>query len=322
MNFLPAFPLFLRPISLVVVSLLFLLTACQEGSEDSKGGFLGLSLGGSAPEVVVEGTLVAAETVPWHIQSTVAATILRLKGQSPAEIEPELRIAGSGGIAEDKNTNLKDFGVQNILINDFFHPEEAPELYRLGARLVLVDPAGRRLGLSFVADYELVDDQVILKGYDWAYIRSAFPSVETYIVEAETLKPLDKETALDYASFRAHILSNAVSTGGNADTLVENNYSIVTFVADRLLEGDKFETRISDVKDGTDGYTEDSRYIVHDNGWVTSIVTGRFSLRPNTSFWIKAVYTPKPENEGLLGLINNETLIGLFNTADLADPFS
>jgi len=307
-----------RLVLALFLSMSLLLTGCSEGTGDDKGNFLGLSLGSPSKEIVVKGAPLGAEEIPWHIQSTVAATVLRLKGGDPDEIDTKFNIVGSGGIGEDETTDIKNFGVQNVQINDFFRPAEAPELYRLGARLIMVGPAGRRLGLSFVADYELSKDQVVLKGFDWDYIRAAAPGAETYIIPTEALAALDEKTAKDYTDFRSHILTNAVSTGDNATSVQNEDYSIVTFVMDRLLVDDKFELRISDVEDGNEGYTEDSRYIVHDGGWVTAVIPGKFSLSDEKAFWIKAVYMPKTEKKGFLGFLTNEELIGLFSTANLS----
>jgi hypothetical protein len=312
-----------RFLSVAALSISFLLVGCQGNMSDTVGNLITNPFGSSdeKKEEVIDVVTLKPQEIPWHIQSAVAATVERLKNKDPNEIDEQFSLVGSAGIATDENTSLAGFGVQNVQINDFFHPEEAPQINRLGARLILIDPTGRRLGVSFVADYELAEDKVILKGHKWGYARPEIPAVETYVVPLATLEELDEKSARDYATFRSHILANAVVTGNPAASGEMADYSIVTFMMDRILEGDKFEVRISAVKDSPDGFHDDSRYILHDNGWVTGIVPGKFSLAGNKSFWVKAVYTPKQKEEGgfFSNLLTNEKLIGLYNTANLTE---
>ncbi|MCR9213083.1 MAG: hypothetical protein NXI13_05155 [Proteobacteria bacterium] len=315
-------------VPVLILALAFTLTACQEGSSvsESVGGLLKqLPFTGSAEEnVVVKGSPIKSTDLPWHLKSAIAATVLRVKGSAPGPIEADLNVIGSGGIATDAAANYENFGVQNVMINDFFHPQGEPEIYRLGARVIMVDPSGRRFALSFVADYELAEDQVILRGHDWGYIRSISPGLETYIIPAEALKTLNEKTARDYIAFRKAILSNSINPGSSSEYAPSADYAIVTFVLDRLQEGDKFELRISDVKKGlkvlrdpVEGFSEDSRYIVHDNGWVTGVVAGNFSLGAGKAFFIKAIYTPKEDEGAVITFAKGEQLIGMFNTANI-----
>ncbi|WP_288902516.1 hypothetical protein [uncultured Sneathiella sp.] len=313
---------------LTVAALLapLLLAGCEGSVSDSVGSIISNPFGSSedSKKDVINVVDLNAQEIPWHIQSTVAATVLRLMNEEPETIDAQFSLVGSAGIATDENSSLAGFGVQNVQINDFFRPEDVPEVNRLGARLILVDPTGRRLGVSFVADYEIIDDKVILKGHQWGYARAEVPVVETYIVPLNAMEELDEARARDYGTFRSHILSHAVSTGDPAVSGNMEDYSVVTFVMDRILEGDKFEVRISAVKDSTEGFADDSRYVLHDNGWVTGIVPGRFSLAPDKSFWVKAVFTPKEKEDGgfFSKLLTNEKLIGLYNTANQTESAS
>ncbi|MZR32081.1 hypothetical protein [Sneathiella litorea] len=314
-----------RFLSAAALSLSLLLAGCQGNVSETVGDLLTNPFGSSdEEEEVINVVALTPQEVPWHIQATVAATVLRLKDEDPDAIDEKFSLVGSGGIATDENSSLAGFGVENVQINDFFRPQEAPEINRLGARLILVDPTGRRLGVSFVADYELAEDQVILKGHQWGYSRAETPAVETYIVRTAAIEELDEASVRDYQTFRSHILSNAAPTGDPTASADIADYTVVTFVMDRILDGDKFEVRLSAVKDGTEGFPDASRYILHDNGWVTGIVPGRFSLAGEKSFWVKAVYTPKEEEDGgFFGkLLTNERLIGLYNTANLSESAS
>lgn len=299
-----------------VLLLSLLLSGCLEGATESVGNLF--SSGPSAPEdILIKGTSVKQENIPWHMKAAVAATVQRMKGGDAAKIDADFNMQGSAGIGQDSETDISDFVVYRVMINDFYQPEKAPGVFRLGARLIMMDQTSRRFGFSFVADYELSGKQMVLKGHSWDYIRSVAPGVDTYVVPTETLEALDLEKAKDYATFRGHVLENAVKTGGEAD-VGKKNYTIVTFILDKILEGDKVEVSISDVKEGNEGYTEQTRYVVHDNGWVSAAIPGNFSLGTEEAFWIKAVYTPKKKEEGgLLGFLDTGTLIGLFNTANL-----
>ena len=241
------------------------------------------------------------DEVAWHIQSAVVATVLRLKGEEPEAIDAKFDVIGSGGIGTDENTDLSGFGVEKVQLNDFFTPPDAPGINRLGASLILVEPAGRRVGISFVADYELAEDKVILKGHQWGYMRAESPLVETYIVPTSAIEEMSKEGVRNYTAFRRHILLNAMSAGSPDAPGDMAEYTIVTFFMD---------------------HHDDSRYIVHDNGWVTGIVPGKFSLAADKAFWVKAVFIPqKKENEGFFsGLLTSEKVIGLYNTANLSGP--
>lgn len=315
----------LRILAIAVLFSSLLLGGCQGKDGESVGDLFTNPFSSSdEKEMVVNVVSLQPQEVPWHIQATVGATVLRLKNGDPAEIDEEFSLVGSAGIGTDVNSNFDGFGVQNVQINDFFHPKEAPELNRLGARLILVDPTGRRMGVSFVADYELADGKVVLKGHQWGYARAETPKVETYIIPLAALEELDEASVRDYTTLRRHVLSNAVLTGDPSTRGDTAEYTIVTFLMDRILEGDKFEIRTSAVKGGTDGFSGDSRYVLHDNGWVTGIVPGRFSLAADKSFWVKAVYTPKEEEEGgfFSKLLTNEKLIGLYNTANQTETAS
>jgi len=170
---------------LTVAALLapLLLAGCEGSVSDSVGSIISNPFGSSedSKKDVINVVDLNAQEIPWHIQSTVAATVLRLMNEEPETIDTQFSLVGSAGIATDENSSLAGFGVQNVQINDFFRPEDAPEVNRLGARLILVDPTGRRLGVSFVADYEIIDDKVILKGHQWGYARA----------EAQVLVPIE-----------------------------------------------------------------------------------------------------------------------------------
>ncbi|MEH6547596.1 MAG: hypothetical protein V7701_14255 [Sneathiella sp.] len=293
--------------------LLTLLTVgCLETTGDQIGSFLDDVFKVYEPQVVV-GKPIQKNQVVWHIQSTVAATILRLQGDDGNDIDSQLDIVGSAGIEQDLNTDLKGFAIANILINDFFHPEDAPSVYRLGARLVLQDATTRRVGVSFIADYELVDGKVVLKGHAWEYAPSILPVTETYVVAAADFDALDAEKAKIYSDFRSHVLTNAIDVGNLGNAPKRGDFVIVTFMMDKIQADDSFELAISDVKEGPDGFADDSQYILHDNGWVTGVVPGTFSLTANEAFWIKAVYTTAG---------SSKRVIGLFNTANLSSSAS
>jgi hypothetical protein len=302
-----------RLVPILLLSLF--LTGCLEGATESVGNLF--SSGPSAPEeILIKGTALEPENIPWHMKAAVAATVLRMKGGDPATIDAEFNMQGSAGIGQDEETNISDFVVFNVMINDFYEPEKAPGVFRLGARLIMMDQTSRRFGFSFVADYELSGKQMVLKGHSWDYIRSAAPGVDTYVVPTETLEALDLDQARDYATFRGHVLENAVKTGDGA-AVGKKNYTIVTFILDKILEEDKVEVSISDVKEGNEGFKDDTRYVLHDNGWVTAAIPGNFSLGTDEAFWIKSVYIPKKKDESLLGFLDTGILIGLFNTANL-----
>lgn len=161
-----------------------------------------------------------------------------------------------------------------------------------------------------------------MKGHAWEDIRPAVPTVETYIVPKQAFEALDDAAARDYTEFRSHILTNAVASGSSASSRDAADYAIVTFVMDRMQPDDKFELRISDVKEGPQGFTEDSQYVVHDNGWVTAVIVGKFSLTEDNAFWIKTVYAPKQEKGGFYELLNTEDVIGLYNSANPVSPDS
>ncbi|MEX1035355.1 MAG: hypothetical protein WDZ54_05325 [Sneathiella sp.] len=314
-----------RFLALAAVLMPLLLGGCQESMTESVNNLLSNPFGSSDDEEeVINVVALNPDDVAWHIQSAVAATVLRLKGEEPEAIEAQFNIVGSGGIATDENADLAGFGVENVQLNEFFHPKDAPQINRLGARLILVDATGRRVGISFVADYELSGDQVILQGHQWGYMRAESPLVETYIVPTAAIEEMSEEGVRDYMTFRSHILTNAVATGDPSASKDMAEYTIVTFFMDRILNGDKVQLRLSEVKDGPEGFADDSRYVVHGNGWVTGIVPGKFSLAPDKAFWVKAVFIPKKkEADGFFsGLLTNEKLIGLYNTANLTEPAS
>ena len=262
-------------LAIVAILMSLLLVGCQESVTDSVSNLFGSS--DESEEVINTIALTPAE-IPWHIQSAVGATVSRLKGGDPAAIDEKFSITGSGGIGTDENIDLSGFGVENVQLNDFFHPKEAPGINRLGARLIMVEPTGRRVGISFVADYELTEDKVILKGHKWAYMRAEFPVAETFIVPTAAIEELGEDGVSDYTTFRTHVMLSALQAGDPNASQDMSDYTIVTFFLDRLLHGDKVELRLSDVKDGPEGFADDSRYIVHGNGWVTGIVPGKFSL--------------------------------------------
>ena len=310
-----------RLLALGAVLLPLLLGGCQEGVTESVTNIFTNPFGSSdEEEEVINAVALNPGEVAWHIQSAVAATVLRLKDGEPDAIDEEFDIVGSAGIATDENIDLSGFGVEKVQLNDFFHPKDMPAINRLGASLVLVDATGRRVGVSFVADYELKDEKVVLMGHQWGYMRAEFPVAESYIVPIAAIEQMTEAEVRDYPTFRSHILTHAVTAGDPNAPQDMAEYSIVTFFMDRLLDGDKVQLRISEVKDGPEGYSDDSRYIVHGNGWVTGIVPGKFSLAPDKAFWVKAVFIPKKKEDGFFsGLLTSEKVIGLYNTANLTD---
>jgi hypothetical protein len=88
---------------------------------------------------------------------------------------------------------------------------------------------------------------------------------------------------------------------------------MVVFFLDRMSPSANARLSISADRNGTGGYSKESRYVDY-NGWRVGFVAGRFPLKgniPEQELYLKAVYTPGNE----AGFIKNTTVVGLYSLA-------
>jgi hypothetical protein len=261
------------------------------------------------------------DELPAHVEVALAASVMRLRGQSAARVKKTLRVGGSEKVAPEANFNYSGFAVKDIELLELEVPEGRPLARKIGGFLHFADGYNRRAAVGFEIAYRLESGGSLV--IDSAALAPAFPrgaKTVMYVVPAKALKAgLPK--AKDYGDLYRLIRTSATPLRLPATTAPAPGAAervIVVLFEDRLPNGDKVQVGISDVREGAASYTGATQYLVFKDGWVVAMIPGRFALGAQEAFWVKAVHTPAAGADGGA----KPGLVGLFSTDPAAVPAS
>ncbi|MHA1600472.1 MAG: hypothetical protein ACTSW2_06575 [Alphaproteobacteria bacterium] len=280
------------------------LASCGTDQGNGGGLDLGLSLFGSDSS---KRHLVDPAKFPFHVKAAIAAAVMRQRGIAAEQVTQKLGVTGSETISPEKRFDYAGFAVKNIDLLRFETPEDEPLNRKIVGLVHFEDGTNRHAAMAFNISYRLGDTSPI--AITAANIAPTFPRASVaaaYIVSAKAV--VDGISSVqEYAEFYGLVRDAARPVMQRASSLPADDYVIFVFFLDRLPEGDQVQAGVSTVREGTASFTDDTRYIVFDGGWVVAMIPGNFAPGPDKAFWIKAMHTPaavadkktKPEVVGL-----------------------
>lgn len=280
------------------------LASCGTDQGNGGGLDLGLSLFGSDSS---KRHLVDSSKFPFHVKAALAAAVMRQRGKSAEQVTQKLGVAGSEIISPEEGFDYTGFAVKNIDLLKFEAPEDKPFNRRIAGLLHFEDGTNRHAAMAFDISYRLGDaSPIIITAADIAPIFPRSAVAAAYIMPAKSMVN-GISSVRNYAEFYGLVRGAARPVMQRASSLPADDYVFVVFFLDRLPEGDQVQAGVSTVREGTASFTDDTRYIVFDGGWVVAMIPGNFAPGPDKAFWIKAVHTPavvadkkvKPEVVGL-----------------------
>jgi len=311
----------LRPIALT--ALMAGLTACAEEGNLS-GGFELSSLKLPSIEMNLFGPdeakryPVRPQKFPLHVKAALAASVMRLRGESSARVREEVGVGGSGAVSPEQGFDYSGFAVKNIELLKYETPEDKPLNRRIAGFLHFEDGTVRHAAVDFDISYKIAGESPVT--ITQATVAPAFSSAagaDMYVVPAKAVEAgaASVETFIDLYRL---VVTSSVPMSQDGAAFKADDYVIFVFFQDRLPNGDQVQVGISDVRDGLKSFTGATQYIDFKTGWVAAMVPGKFALGPDKAFWVKAVHTPAAGANGKA----EPTLVGLFSTEPGVSPAS
>ncbi len=274
-----------------VWSVLLLVTGCQT-LDTMKSSLLG-------PE---KRAIVSLEDTPLESKAVTSALLMRLHGDEEAFIDDAISVKNASVFPKLGVGQLEGWKLHGLDIRDAISPQKIGDATEINGIMYLRDQQDRGLTIAFMSAITETVDGYDLKSGHWRQIAPSDPRTELYIVPLAILDDFTGNNS-DYFAFHSFVQKNAISLeGSNPQDKKESDYAIFVFLKDLLLPDDQFFVKISDVRDGTDGYGDLTSYQLFDDGWVAAMIKGRFTLSDDLGFWIKAVYVPKNANARIIGL--------------------
>ncbi len=262
-----------------------------------------------------------ADELPVHAEAALAAAVMRLRGQSVAQVKKTLSVGGSEKISPEANFDYKGFAVTEIELLELEIDEDRPREREIAGYLHFADGYNRHAAVGFEIAYRIAGESPV--SIASAKLAPAYPrgaKAVMYVVPAAALQAgLSK--AKTYGDFYRTVRASATPlqlppttapAPGAADRV------IVVLFEDRLPNGDKLQVGIGDVRDGLKSYTGATRYVAFREGWVVAMIPGKFALGAREAFWVKAIHTPAAGADGKA----EPALVGLFSTDPAAVPAS
>ena len=261
-------------------------------------------------------TPLGTGALPAHGQMALTAAVMRLRGQSAADVRKEIDVAGSEQIAPEAGFSYDGFAVTEIELLKLETPENNPAARKLNGYLHFADGYNRRASVGFDIDYQVagVSPVVITR----AVLAPAFPrgaKAVMYVVPGAALEAGLAE-AKGYGDRYGAVRKSAIDMRSLASVSAPAERAIVVFFEDRLPAGDRVSVGISDSEKGLGSFTDSTRYIAFKDGWVVAVIPGRFAIGPQQAFWVKAVHEPAAGKGG------KPDLVGLFSTDPTLAPTS
>lgn len=249
---------------------------------------------------------ISLDEAPIEAKALASAVLMRLHGESEAQVEQQISVANSSVLPALKPGQLAGWRLHGLAISEVTRSEELTGSSRIFGSIFLRDNINRGMVVAFggtVAD--AVDGYKLTEGY-WSRVAPEDPRTEMYILPMQAASRIVETTPSFTGLYRAVKAGAIPMSGPKAVEVAENEYSIIVFLMDEVLPGDRFAVNISDVQESHVGFGGVTQYHDFKDGWAAAIVNGRFSLTAETSFWVKAVYTKKRRSSRVVGLYNTQ----------------
>lgn len=249
---------------------------------------------------------ISLDEAPIEAKALASVVLMRLHGESEAQVEQQTSVGNSDVLPALKPGQLAGWHLHGLAISEVTRSEELTGSSHISGTIFLRDEINRGMVVAFggtIADTD--DGYKLTEGY-WSRVAPVDPRTEFYILPMQAASRIVERTPNFIDLYRAVKASAIPMSGSKAVEVAENEYSIIVFLMDEVLPGDRFAVKISDFKEGHQGFGEISQYLDFKDGWSAAIVNGRFRLTAETAFWVKAAYTKKGGLTRIIGLYNTQ----------------
>lgn len=261
-------------------------------------------------------TPLGTGALPAHAQMALTAAVMRLRGQSAADVRTEINVAGSEQVAPEAGFSYDGFAVTEVELLKLETPKNNPAARKLNGYLHFADGYNRRASVGFDIDYQVAGVSPIMitrAALAPAFTRGA--KAVMYVVPGAALEATLAK-GQSYGDLYRAVRESATDMRAPASVSAPAERAIVVFFEERLPAGDRVAVGISDSPKGLASLTESTRYIAFKDGWVIAVIPGTFALGPQQAFWVKAVHEPAAGKGG------KPDLVGLFSTDPTLAPTS
>jgi hypothetical protein len=229
-----------------------------------------------------------------------------MQGMEDASVASEIAVMNSAVFSSVKPGQMDDWLVYSISFADISAPEEIGDTTKISGFVQLRDEINRGRTLYFYAELvENVTGFELTSGF-WQQVAPGYARTELLIVTAEDMNGFAADKS-DFKTLFSYVQEHAVALNvPGAPVSEETNYFIFVFLMDQFLPGSAFEVKISDVRNGADGFQDMTSYRLFEDSWAVARVASRFSLTPENGFWVKALYNSEGEEARVVGLYRTQ----------------
>lgn len=247
-------------------------------------------------------TLTSLENTPLEAKTVATALLMRLHGEKEISIEEKVSVKNAGVFPAVKVGQLDSWYLYGLEFYEVTPPEKIGGATYVNGAAYLRDDLDRGMKVAFFGDIVKTTDGYELKSGHWQQVSPSNPRTELYIVPLAKMSDFGNSD-LNYRSLHKFAQANAIPVKGPSAIDTEaTDYAIFVIVKDQLLPDSQFAVKISDVRRGTDGFSDLTSYHVFEDGWATAIVKGHFAFNQEKAFWIKALYTLEDGDTRVVGL--------------------
>ncbi|MEH6633316.1 MAG: hypothetical protein V7776_21080 [Halopseudomonas aestusnigri] len=250
-------------------------------------------------------TQTSLENTSLEAKTVATALLMRLHGEKEVSIEEKISVKNAGVFPGLKVGQLDNWYLHGLDFYDVIPPKKVGGATYVNGVAYLRDDLDRGMKVAFFGDIVKTTNGYELISGHWQQAAPLNPRTELYIVPLATMSDFGNSDS-SYKSLQNFAQANAIPMKGpNAIDTKATDYAIFVFVKDQLLPDSQFAVKVSDVRRGTDGYSDLTSYHVFEDGWATAVVKSNFAFNQDKAFWIKALYTPKGGDPRIVGLYNS-----------------
>ena len=250
--------------------------------------------------------------VPADAASAAAAIMERMRGDGSNAVAGVGFAPNVGLDLHEKRFAYRDFAVKDQAL--LRHGTDDGDGTTAAGRLDMEDPLGRRTQVLFYADYRSTNDGIEITRAQVATLYSLSPEARVFVVPAERLEGVSGGVPRTHAGLFEFAAANAVTGDVSGQVPAgDRDFVVFAFLLDRISPSAEITVKVSESRDGTDGYASASRYIDFD-GWRVGILPGTFDLR-RTKLFVKVLFRPGEE----ISFINRQTRLVSVLSLDAVD---
>ncbi|MEE4111856.1 MAG: hypothetical protein V2I40_03515 [Desulfobacteraceae bacterium] len=262
--------------------------------------------GGSSQAMVAE----SLEAMPPDAALVTRAIGNRLGGYAPpADVRLNNTVHQALG---SSNVIEPGFQLQSACLWQYVKTDSATAPRSAEGRMAFQDGLGRRAAVAFETGYTMQGNQAVVTSVRLRPLYDTAPETVCFVLPAKAAALNKDNYPGSFAAFYQYMGERALDPQAAA-TGKRDDYVMAVFFLNRMAPSAKASLAISSTPDGTEGYSENSRYVDY-NGWRIGLMAGCLALNSpaaESSIYLKAFYTPGKE----AGLFTSAKPVGVYALA-------